>query len=108
MPERHPACQARPGTKSGTGPVSTKFGIVGYCVSMPRTARFAPGGMVFHILNRGVARVPSFEKAAEYHPFEGVLRETREQSPMRTCAYSLMPNHWHLLLWPEHLEERRA
>jgi putative transposase len=21
---------------------------------------------------------------------------------MRICGYSLMPNHWHLLLWPEH------
>ena len=21
---------------------------------------------------------------------------------MRICAYCLMPNHWHLALWPEH------
>jgi hypothetical protein len=27
---------------------------------MPRTARIAPGGMVFHVLNRGVARMHSF------------------------------------------------
>ena len=20
---------------------------------------------------------------------------------MRICAYAVMPNHWHLLLWPE-------
>ena len=42
-------------SESGTGPVSTKWGIVGDGVNMPRTARVAPGGMVFHILNRGVA-----------------------------------------------------
>jgi putative transposase len=58
--------------------------------------------MVFHVLNRGVARMLLFEKPADYLAFENVLRETRDQSPMRICAYSLMPNHWHLLLWPEH------
>jgi REP element-mobilizing transposase RayT len=72
---------------------------------MPRTTRVASGGMVFHILNRGVARMPLFEKAADYQVFEGVLRETRDQSPMRICAYSFMPNHWHRPLWPEHERE---
>jgi putative transposase len=57
--------------------------------------------MVFHVLNRGVARMQLFEKPADYKAFEQVLQETREESPMRICAYSLMPNHWHLLLWPE-------
>ena len=65
------------------------------------TARVAPGGMVFHVLNRGVARMQLFEKAADYQAFEQVLRETLDQSPMRICAYAVMPNHWHLLLWPE-------
>ena len=68
---------------------------------MPRTARVAPGGMVFHLLNRGVARMQLFEKPADYQAFELVLRETVDESPMRICAYSLMPNHWHLLVWPE-------
>ena len=68
---------------------------------MPRTARVAPGGMVFHVLNRGVARMQLFEKPADYQAFEGVLRECHDESPMRICAYSLMPNHWHLLLWPK-------
>ena len=58
--------------------------------------------MVFHILNRGVACMQLSGNSADYDSFEGVLRETRDQSPMRICAYSLMPNHWHLLLWPEH------
>src|SRR5271157_3821726 len=68
---------------------------------MPRTARVAPGGMVFHVLNRGVARMQLFEKAADYQAFEQVLRDTLDRSPMRICAYAVMPNHWHLLLWPE-------
>ena len=68
---------------------------------MPRTARVAPGGMVFHVLNRGVAGMQLFEKAADYQAFEQVLQDTLDQSPMRICAYAVMPNHWHLLLWPE-------
>jgi putative transposase len=57
--------------------------------------------MVFHVLNRGVARMQLFDKPADYQAFECVLQETRAESPMRICTYCLMPNHWHLLLWPE-------
>ena len=42
-----------------------------------------------------------FEKAVDYQAFEQVLRDTLDRSPMRICAYAVMPNHWHLLLWPE-------
>ena len=28
------------------------------------------------------------------------LAETLERLPMRLCAYCLMPNHWHLVVWP--------
>ena len=68
---------------------------------MPRTARHAPGGMVFHVLNRGVGRMQLFDKPADYTAFESVLAETHQVRPMRICAYCVMPNHWHLLLWPE-------
>jgi putative transposase len=57
--------------------------------------------MVFHVLIRGVAGMKLFEKAADYEAFEQVLRDTLDQSPMLICAYAVMPNHWHLLLWPE-------
>jgi hypothetical protein len=55
--------------------------------------------MVFHVLNHGVARIQLFVKSAA---LERVLRETRDESPMRICFYSLMSDRWHLLLWPEH------
>ena len=42
-----------------------------------------------------------FSKAEDFAAFEGILEETRESRPMRICAYCLMPNHWHLVLWPE-------
>jgi putative transposase len=57
--------------------------------------------MVFHVLNRAVARTRLFEKVGDYEAFDRVLRDTLGQTPMRVCAYRVMPNHWHLLLWPE-------
>jgi putative transposase len=69
---------------------------------MPRTARVAPGGMVFHVLNRGIARMQVFEKTGDYEAFERTLAETLQETPMRICAYCILPNHWHFLLWPEH------
>lgn len=42
-----------------------------------------------------------FEKVGDYEAFDRVLAETLGQTAMRVCAYSVMPNHWHLLLWPE-------
>jgi putative transposase len=67
---------------------------------MPRAARIAPGGMVFHVLNRGNDRREIFEGAADFEAFLRVLRATQERVAMRILAYCLMPNHWHLLLWP--------
>ena len=57
--------------------------------------------MVFHVLNRGVGRQRLFDKPADYAAFEGVIEETLVKQPMRVCSYCVMPNHWHLLLWPE-------
>ena len=43
-----------------------------------------------------------FSKESDYVAFEGLLEQTCESRPMRICAYCLMPNHWHFVLWPEH------
>ena len=75
---------------------------------MPRSTRIAPGGMVFHVWNRAVDRKRIFAKDADYSAFERILEETLESYPMRICAYCLMPNHWHLVLWPEHDGELAA
>jgi len=56
---------------------------------------------VFHVLNRGVGRMQLFSKEKDYAAFEGLLEETWESRPVRICAYCLMPNHWHFVLWPE-------
>ncbi len=68
---------------------------------MPRTARNAPGGMVFHVINRGVGRQQLFFNEEDYLAFERVIQATLEKRPMRILSYCLMPNHWHFILWPE-------
>jgi putative transposase len=67
---------------------------------MPRRSRVAPGGFVYHCLNRAVARLALFEKREDYAAFERVLEEAAQRHPMRILAYCVMPNHWHLVLWP--------
>ncbi len=68
---------------------------------MPRTARAAPGGYVYHVLNRGVGRMRLFEKARDYEAFEEVVAETLAKIPLRVCGFCVMPNHWHFVAWPE-------
>ena len=67
---------------------------------IPRQARVAPGGLVYHVLNRAVARLPLLQKPEDYDAFERVLVEAHLRHPMRILAYCLMPNHWHLVLYP--------
>ena len=68
---------------------------------MPRPTRYVPGGMVFHVLNRGVGRRTLFGKQEDFLAFERVLQETLRVRPMRVCAYCLLSNHWEFVLWPE-------
>ena len=57
--------------------------------------------MVFHALNRANAQADLFYKPEDYAAFESVLAEARERTGMRVLSYCLMPNHWHLVLWPK-------
>lgn len=67
---------------------------------MPRTARIAPGGVIFHVLNRGNARSRIFEKDLDYEAFSRVIAETAKLIPVEIFAYTVMPNHWHMVLRP--------
>ena len=68
---------------------------------MPRPARYSTGGMVLHVLNRGVGRKTLCESDGDYLALEKVVEEALRIRSMRICAYCLMPNHWHFVLWPE-------
>ena len=69
---------------------------------MPRTARACQGGFGYHVLNRGNGRRTVFHKDRDFDAFLKLLREAGERVPMRLLAFCLMPNHFHLALWPRH------
>lgn len=67
---------------------------------MGRPLRAAPGGLVYHVLNRANGRQALFDDDGDYAAFERVLSEAQKRIAMRLLAYCVMPNHWHLVLWP--------
>ena len=67
---------------------------------MGRPHRAAAGGYAYHVLNRANARMTVFEDDADYEAFEKVLVEAVARTQTRLLAYCLMPNHWHLVVWP--------
>ncbi len=67
---------------------------------MSRTARKAPGGLFYHVINRGVGRQTLFHKDEDYAAFERVMAEAWHHVPIRILSYCLMPNHWHFAVWP--------
>ena len=67
---------------------------------MGRPLRAAPGDTVYHVLNRANARMTLFEDDGDYLAFQRVLAQACDRVGMRLLAYCVMPNHWHLVVWP--------
>lgn len=67
---------------------------------MPRTARASVGDYCYHVINRGTARSEVFHAEGDYQAFLDLLGLASQRIPMRTLAYCLMPNHFHVALWP--------
>jgi len=68
---------------------------------MPRALRTDVGGQVYHVLNRANARVQIFDNKKDYEQFEQILEEAVDRYDMRLLAYCIMPNHWHLAVYPK-------
>lgn len=68
---------------------------------MPRVTRIDIGQEVYHILNRANARVQIFDNKVDYNLFENILEQAVEKFDMRLLAYCIMPNHWHLVVYPK-------
>ncbi len=67
---------------------------------MPRTARASVGNLCYHVLNRGNGRQRVFQRDADYAAFLELIAAASERLPLRVVGLCLMPNHFHLLLWP--------
>jgi len=55
---------------------------------------------VVHVINRGNDRRMLFGNAAQYEEFVDLMRHAASVAPVRLVGYALMPNHWHLVVWP--------
>ena len=67
---------------------------------MARVPRIDVGGEIYHCLNRSVGRQTIFHEVGDYRLFESILQEVKDVTNIDILAYSLMPNHWHLVLRP--------
>jgi putative transposase len=67
---------------------------------MGRSRRATEGGYAYHVLNRANAQLTIFEGDGDYEAFERALGEAVERTGTRLLAYCVMPNHWHLVVWP--------
>src|SRR3989344_2425394 len=68
---------------------------------MPRIGRVDVGNQIYHVINRANARVQIFDNDDDYKLFESILEEATERFDMRLLAYCIMPNHFHLILYPK-------
>ena len=68
---------------------------------MPRPPRYLPANYVCHVTNRGVFGTELFSDQEGYETFISILSTSQKKFRMKICAYCLMPNHWHLALWPD-------
>ena len=67
---------------------------------MPRTRRVLLPGHVQHVMNRGNARQRIFDDRHDYEDFIELLARAGDHARVPLLAFCLMPNHWHLILWP--------
>jgi len=67
---------------------------------MPRIPRGESAGGIYHIINRGNMRMQVFNDAEDYEYFLDLLEIASKREKVEIHAYTLMPNHFHLLLIP--------
>ena len=67
---------------------------------MARKLRVLIPGLSLHVINRGNNRGPTFQDSHDYEWFLAILRRTMGRYDVAVHAYTLMPNHYHLLITP--------
>lgn len=68
---------------------------------MPRARRACPVDAVLHVVNRGNDRRTLFADEDDYRAFLGLMSWASSTTSMRLLGYVVMPNHWHLIVWPD-------
>src|SRR2546421_672075 len=67
---------------------------------MPRRPRIAPGGRVYHVLNRSVGKMKMLRTQKDFAAFESLLEQALQRHPIRILAYCILGTHWHFVVWP--------
>ena len=67
---------------------------------MPRHALHRNPGHVFHVMNRATRGQVLFRDPSDYSSFQALLARVLRERDMRMLGYTLMPNHFHMALWP--------
>jgi len=75
---------------------------------MPRPPRVCPDGVPQHVVNRGNLRAQIFRDGADYLGFLAAMTDAVDRTTVRLLSFCLMPNHFHLVLWPVHGQEVSA
>ncbi|MCR4625197.1 MAG: transposase [Lachnospiraceae bacterium] len=68
---------------------------------MPRTARNFGESRYQHIIIRGNGKQVLFEDDMDYKYFIGLMHRYRSDTGIKICAYCLMENHVHMLLYDD-------
>jgi putative transposase len=53
---------------------------------MPRKAIVAPGGLVYHVLNRAAGKMHRFRKQDDFGAFQRVMVEAHQGQPIRILS----------------------
>lgn len=67
--------------------------------NMPRSSRQRSSSGYFHVIVRGVGKQILFEETSDYRFFLLLLEKKSLETSIKVCAYCLMENHVHLLLY---------
>jgi REP element-mobilizing transposase RayT len=65
---------------------------------MPRQARIDIPGYLYHVIARGIERRKIFIDGKDYEEFLLRLEKALDKTGSKCCAFSLLPNHFHLLI----------
>ena len=68
---------------------------------MARKPRSAPGGMVYHVLNRSAGKFRFLSRDKDFEALENLLIEAHARHPLHLYAYCLMGTHWHFVVLPK-------
>ena len=65
---------------------------------MPRRARQESSTGMYHVMVRGLNKMPVFKEKGEKTRIINLIRENLSEYEVAILAYCIMPNHFHMLI----------